>query len=116
LGVILVNFYMLFNTKDMKQYKRRHTIFMPVGMMTVGAVLFTGVVMMAAKHLEFTIENIVMILFVLTLIFLENRRSSRLRFIDFRVENAFKNYKNYSNKILIIEVLLILSISIWMWI
>jgi len=115
LGMILVNFYMLFSTNDVKKYKRRHTLFMPIGMTTIGVILFTGIVMMAAKHLDFTIENIVMIVFVIFLIFLENKRSSTLRYTDFRVNNAYEDYKKFSVKIFMIEVLLVLSISAWMW-
>jgi len=116
LGMILVNLYMLTSTKDIKKYKRKHTLFMPIGMTMVGIILFTGIVMMAAKHLDFTIENIVMILFVTSLIGLENKRSSTLNLLDLRVEDAFENYKKYAIKILLIEVLLVLSISSWMWI
>ncbi|MEA2099184.1 MAG: hypothetical protein U9P72_03545 [Campylobacterota bacterium] len=116
LGVILVNLYMLSSTKDVKKYKRKHTLFMPIGMTMIGVILFTGIVMMAAKHLDFTIENIVMILFVVALIVLENKRSSALNFLDLRVENAFEKYKKYAIKIFLIEVLVVLSISIWMWI
>ena len=116
LGVILVNLYMLLSTKDIKKYRRKHTLFMPIGMTIVGIILFTGVVMMAAKHLDFTIENIVMILFVIVLIVLDNKRSSALTLIDSRVENAFDNYKKFAIKILSIETFVVLSISVWMWI
>jgi len=116
LGVILVNFYMLLSTKNIKKYRRIHTLFMPIGMTMVGILLFTGIVMMAAKHLDFTIENIVMILFVTALIVLENKRSSTLKNSDLRVESSFKNYKKYAMKILALEVIAVLSISVWMWI
>jgi len=116
LGMILVNLYMLLSTKDIKKYKRKHTLFMPIGMTMVGVILFTGIVMMAAKHLDFTIENIVMIFFVTALIGLENKRSSTLNLLDLSVENAFENYKKYAIKIFAIEVLMVLSISAWMWI
>ena len=89
LGMILVNFYMLMSTKNVKKYMRKHTLFMPIGMTMIGVILFTGIVMMAAKHLDFTIENIIMILFVISLIGLENKRSSTLNLLDLRVENAF---------------------------
>ena len=115
LGMILVNFYMLISTKNVKKYMRKHTLFMPIGMTMIGVILFTGIVMMAAKHLDFTIENIIMILFVISLIGLENKRSSTLNLLDLRVENAFENYKKYAIKIFAVEVLVVLSISAWMW-
>jgi len=115
LGVIIVNLYMLLSAKDIKKYKRKHTLFMPIGMMIVGSILFTGIVMMAAKHLDFTIENIVMIVFVISLIVLENKRSSTLRYLNIKEENSFDIYKNYAIKILVIETFIVLSISTWMW-
>ena len=115
LGVILLNLFMLLSTQNLSKYKRKHTLFMPIGITMVGIVLFTGVVMMAAKHLDFTIENIVMIIFVIALIVLENKRSSTLRFVNPKIEDAFNVYKKYAIKIFIIETVIVLSISAWMW-
>lgn len=116
LGVILVNFFMLYSAEDIGNYRRKHTLFMPIGMTMIGTILFTGIVMMAAKHLDFSIENIIMIIFVSLLIFLENKRSSTLRLLNTKVEDSFQNYKKYAIKIFMMEVILVLSISIWMWI
>ena len=115
LGVILVNLFMLLGTKDLNKYRRKHTLFMPIGMLTIGTLLFTGIVMMAAKHLDFSIENIVMILFVTVLIVLENKRSSTLRYTSPKEEGSFAKYKKYAIKIFILEVFTVLSISLWMW-
>ena len=115
LGVILVNLFMLVSTKDLNKYKRKHTLFMPIGMTMIGMILFTGIVMMAAKHLDFSIENIVMILFVIILIILENKRSSTLRYTNPSEENSFEVYKKYAIKIFLLETFTVLSISLWMW-
>ncbi len=116
LSAILANFFFLYRAKDMKKYKRTMRLFNPIAGTVIGFVIFTGVVMMAAKHLDFTIENIVMILFAISLIVLEAKRASKLKWSDPRVENALQNYKIYVKKIFLLETVLILSISTWMWI
>ncbi len=116
LGVILANIIMLVRARDMKKYAKTISIFMPIGMTTIGFVIFSGVVMMAAKHLDFTIENIVMIFFAIALIVLENIRSKKLLYLDKRDEEAIDRYKKESYKIFAMEVFLTISISIWMWI
>ena len=116
LVVIFINFMMLRRATDVTVYQRSVSIFMPIGMTTIGFVIFSGVVMMAAKHLDFTIENIVMIFFAIALIVLENIRSKKLLYLDKRDEEAIDRYKKESYKIFAMEVFLTISISIWMWI
>ncbi len=116
LGVILVNFLFLYSAKDIKKYTRAMRLFNPITGTAIGFVIFTGVIMMAAKHLDFSIENIVMILFAVSIIILEVKRTSTLKWTDPRKENALEGYKKFAKKILMMEVLLTLSISAWMWI
>ena len=116
LGVILINVFMLLRANDINKYMRSMTLFTPIGSTGIGVVLFTGVIMMAAKHLEFTIENIAMIVFAIALIYLEVQRTMKLKYIDKREENALSKYKSLAFKILAIEVLVTISISLWMWI
>jgi len=115
LGMIFINILMLVRAADIYKYTRFVTIFMPIGMTAVGALIFTGVVMMAAKHLDFSVENIVMIVFAIVLIILENKRSKKLQFLDKKQENALSLYKVYAYKMFQIEVVMVLAISIWMW-
>jgi len=115
LGVIFVNFLMLKSATELKKYKRALSLFMPIGMTMFGSIIFTGIVMMAAKHLDFSVENVVMILIAVALIVLENKRSKDLRYLDTKVENYFENYKGYAYRIFSIEILLVLAISVWMW-
>jgi len=115
LGVILINLIFLVTAKDIKRYVRSMRLFNPISGTAIGVILFTGVVMMAAKHLEFSIENIVMIVFATTIIALEAKRASKLKWTNPKLENALKNYKNFAFKIFAIEVMLVLSISTWMW-
>jgi hypothetical protein len=116
LGVILVNVIMLLSAKDVRKYTRAMRIFMPIGSTAIGIVIFTGVVMMASKHLEFSTANIAMIIFAIILIFLEVKRSSKLKYLDRKQHSAFLEYKSLALKILLIEVAVTLSISLWMWI
>lgn len=115
LGVILINIFMLFSIKNLAKYTRVMSLFTPIGSTMIGVVIFTGVVMMASKHLDFTVQNIVMIIFAVSLIFLEVKRSSGLKYLDKKSEESFRNYKFYALKIMFLEILLTLSISFWMW-
>ena len=119
IGILLavfVNFVMLKRANDLNKYKRQMRIFTPISSLGIGTVLFTGVVMMAAKHLNFTVENIVMIIFLLVLIILEVKRAKTLKYLSSKVENGLETFKIFAIKIFIAEILLTLSISAWMWI
>ena len=116
LGVILLNLIMLLRANDVKKYTRFMRIFMPIGSLGIGLIIFTGVIMMAAKHLDFTLANIAMIIFATILIVLEVKRSSKLKYLNKKEEGAFKKYKSFAIKVLALEVFVTLSISAWMWI
>ena len=115
LGVILVNFIFLITAKDIKKYTRAMRLFNPISGTAIGVVFFTGVVMMAAKHLDFSVENIIMIVFIISLMVLESKRASRLKWVNPLTVDALANYKKYVLKIFMIEVVMVFSISIWMW-
>ncbi len=115
LGVILLNIFMLFGIKSLAKYTRAMLLFTPIVATAIGMVIFTGVVMMAAKHLDFTIENIAMIFFAFIFIYLEVKRSKALKSISKREPDAFKNFKAYALKIFLLQIFVTLSISFWMW-
>jgi len=115
LGVIFINIFMLFGIKNIAKYKRAMLLFTPIAATAIGTVIFTGVVMMAAKHLEFTIENIAMILFAVILIYLERKRAKALKNSSQKDSGSFKEFKSYAFKILLLEIFVTLSISTWMW-
>lgn len=115
LGVILINIFMLFGIKSLAKYTRAMLLFTPIVGTTIGMVVFTGVVMMAAKHLNFTVQNIAMIIFAVILIYLEVKRSKGLQNLNKKDDNAFKEYRSYALKIFLIEIFVTLSISFWMW-
>lgn len=115
LGVILINIFMLLGIKNIAKYTRAMSLFTPIVGTTIGMVIFTGVVMMAAKHLDFTVQNIAMITFAVILIYLEVKRSKGLQNLNKKDENAIKEYRTYALKIFLLEIFVTLSISFWMW-
>jgi len=114
LAVIFLNLFMIAKANNIQKYKRFNTIFNPIGSTFIGAVLFTGVIMMAAKHLDFTIENIVMIFIAIYVIVLEVKRSKKLKYIKNDDLDGFKSYKSEIFKLLFIEIVLVVVISVWM--
>ncbi len=119
IGILLAvfsNLFMLYSAKEIRKYKRQMRIFTPISSLGISVIIFTGVVMMAAKHLEFTIANIVMIIFAVTFILLEVKRAKTLKYLDPRVESSLESFKPFAIKILVFEIVLTLSISSWMWI
>jgi len=106
---------MLFGIRNMAKYKRVMLLFTPIAATAVGTVIFTGVVMMASKHLDFTIENVIMILFAIVLIYLERKRANALKNSPQKESGSFEEFKKYALKILLLEILVTLSISAWMW-
>jgi len=110
LVVIFLNMFMLVNAKDIKKYRKFMSVFTPIGSVLIGSVIFTGIVMMAAKHLDFTLANIVMIVFAIVFIVMEVKRAKELKFADVKLDM----YKSYALKILMGEIAVIVSIAIWM--
>ena len=115
LVVILINIWMLNSATDIKKYKRQMRIFTPIGSTMIGGIIFTGVIMMAAKHLDFTIENILMIVFAVAIIVLEVKRATGLKYLNPKIEGALEGFKTQAVKILFVEAVFTMSISAWMW-
>ena len=115
LAVILINFLMLVGAQDIRRYAKRMRIFMPIGAGLIATILFTGAVMMAAKHLHFTFENSVMTVFGVLLIILEAKRYKKLKYINMNEVNPLERYKVIAYKILSIEFFGSLLITVWMF-
>lgn len=115
LAVILINFLMLFGARDIRKYAKRMRIFMPIGAGLIATILFTGAVMMAAKHLHFSVENTIMTIFGIALIILEAKRYKKLKYINLTDENPLQRYKAVGYKILSIEFFGSLLITLWMY-
>ena len=116
LTVIFLNLFVLISSKDLVKYKRAMSVILnPLSATMLGYAIFTGVIMMAAKQLDFTLENIVMILISIVFIVLEVKRLKSLKYLSVTKERAFEAYKPIARTILQIEFLMVLVISIWMW-
>jgi len=116
LVVIFLNLFILISSNDLSKYKRVNALYlMPLEITVLGTLIFTGIVMMAAKHLSFTVENIVMIVIAIILIVLEAKRAKGLKYLSTTKEHAFNVYKPFARTILQIEFILVVLISLWMW-
>jgi hypothetical protein len=116
LGVILLNVAMLKMAGSLQKYKRLNSIvLLPLTATIIGLAVFTGVVMMAAKHLDFTIPNLAMIAISIVLVVLEVKRAKSLRYMNPQKARALDAYKLFASKILYVEFALALVISAWMW-
>ncbi|QOP44405.1 hypothetical protein FJR45_10780 [Sulfurimonas sediminis] len=116
LVMIFINLFFLISFQELSKYKRVNTLYLtPLTMTILGSLLFTGIVMMAAKHLHFSIENIAMILLGVVLIVLETKRLKALKYLSTKKEHAFNAYKPFARTILQAEFVLVLLMSLWMW-
>ncbi|QSZ42766.1 hypothetical protein GJV85_11790 [Sulfurimonas aquatica] len=116
LAVIFLNLFLLISTNELKKYKRLMSIFLiPLTLTLFGILVFTGIIMMAAKHLDFTLENIVMIIISLIYMVLEFKRIKSLQHMNETKERAFDAYRPFARRILQVEFILTLLISLWMW-
>ncbi len=116
LVMIFINLYILMSAKELAKYKRVNSLYLlPLEITVLGTLLFTGIVMMAAKHLHFSVENIVMIILGVVLIVLEAKRLKALKYLSTKKEHALEVYKPFSRTILQVEFGLVLLMSLWMW-
>ena len=115
LAIFAASLWQLERANDVMVYLKKMRIQSPLIMMAMFAPIFTGMVMMAAKHLAFTIPNIVMILLSIILIYFEIKRSKPLKFATIIEEGVFEKYKKDAKMILVGEIALIVLISIWMY-
>lgn len=114
IGVIGLNIVQLLMADNIYQYANKTRVWMPVGATLIAAVLFTGTIMMAAKHLDFTVENIVMIVFGIAMIVLEVKRYKILKRTDPRKEDAMQSYKTVGLRLLGAEMVWMIGITAWM--
>ncbi|MBD3801011.1 MAG: hypothetical protein IE886_06125 [Campylobacterales bacterium] len=114
LGIIVFNGAMLQFAVQASDYVRRARVAIPFSVMAIAAMAFTGTVMMAAKHLEFTLENIAMILLTVVLIVLESRRYKTVRRLRTKLPEALGLYRPYALKLLGAELVLTMLMTVWM--
>jgi len=114
IGVVGFNLAQLLAADNIYRYAKKMRIMMPVSSSLIAAVIFTGAVMMAAKHLSFTAQNIAMIVFSVVLIVLEAKRYKLLKATDAREEDAMAAYRRTGLRILGAELVWSLAITAWM--
>lgn len=117
MGVVVFNIVMLSLSHHIIRYSKRMRIVMPISGSLIALILFTGAVMMAAKHLQFTFSNTAMLVIAVVMIILEAKRYKTLkRRTDISREGAFGEYKKKAFLFLGIEMGLLIMMNIWMMI
>ena len=114
MGIIAFNAAMLQFAVRAPEYVRRARIAMPFSVMAIAAIAFTGTVMMAAKHLAFTLENVAMILITVAVIVMEARRYKTVRRLRTKMAEALPLYRPFGLKLLAGEFALTLLLTVWM--
>jgi len=111
---ILLNLVMLVKANDIEKHKRFVSLYNPIGGTFMGGIIFTGIVMIAAKHLDFTVENILMILIAMYMIWLDIKRNKALKIIRTDFHSSFQFYRLFAMRMLVMQMLVLLAMSIWM--
>ena len=115
MGVVVFNIMMLLLSKNIIRYAKRMRIVMPISASFIALILLTGTIMMAAKHLHFTIANDLMIMAGIVFIILEAKRYATLkRRTDITQEGAFEGYKRKALTYLGIEMGLLVGLTLLM--
>ena len=115
MGVVMFNIVMLALSHHLIRYAKRMRIIMPISASLIALILLTGSIMMAAKHLDFTLANDAMIIIGIVMIVLEAKRYKTLkRRTDITQEGAFALYKQKAFRLLGIEAVLLVVMSVWM--
>lgn len=115
LAVVIFNIIMLALSYQIIRYAKRLRVVMPISSALIIIIIFTGIVMMAAKHLNFSLANIAMIVLSILFIVLELKRYKILKHeTDIKQENAFAQYKKKAFRFLGIEMALLVVMSAWM--
>ena len=113
MGVVMFNIMMLALSNQVIRYAKRMRIVMPISASLIALILLTGMIMMAAKHLHFTLANDAMIIVGIVMIVLEAKRYKTLkRRTDITQEGAFALYKRKAFRYLGIEMVLLLGITL----
>ncbi|MFA6189387.1 MAG: hypothetical protein WC680_08940 [Sulfuricurvum sp.] len=115
LSVVMFNIIMLALSHQIIRYVKRFRIVMPISLSLITITIFTGIVMMAAKHLNFSSANLAMIVVSIIFIVLETKRYKTLKHeTNIKQEGAFWEYKRKAFRLLGVEILLLIAISAWM--
>lgn len=108
--VLMLNMIILKISSDIVAYSKKMRRFMPISSSILALIIFTGVVMMAAKHLDFTLQNIVMILFALFAIIVDIYRYKSLKA---STQDRFRSYQKRVFALFISELVLLIAVIVW---
>ncbi len=114
LTIIVGNLVHLNLATDMHRFAKKMRMVMPIMASMLFLMLFTGAVMMAAKHLDFSLANIIMIVFNIVMIVLESKRYARLKHANITLPDVFERYKALANRLLGAELAGVGVIGMWM--
>ena len=109
-AVILLNVLATYQAQEITKFRKMMLIFTPMGSVMLASAIFTGIVLMAAKHLDFDVANVVMIIFSVVMIILEAKRAKLLRF---STAKTFLEYKKKAYKLLAFELAGVVIVSIF---
>ena len=105
----LYNAFVLYKANDIKKYSLNMRMFVPISLMLLISMFFTGIVMMAAKRLDFDWFNIAMILANMYLISLEFIRYQRLKRVNPTQDKSIETYKLMVYKLIGSEFFIVMS-------
>ena len=96
---------------EQEVFVKRNAITMVFHASFIGSTALTGIIMMAAKHLDFSFANIIMIIGLVAIIVLEAKRSKILKqVVKFR-QGDFFEYKRVGFNFELIELVLLLIVG-----
>lgn len=114
MGVVGMNAAMLLFAVSPTAYARRARSAMPVPVLLIAALLFTGIVMMAVRQMPITLPNVIMILATIGLIVLESKRYKAIRRTRFSQEGALQTYRGFAMKLFGGELAVLMAITLGM--
>lgn len=108
LVITITAFYILTQFHvDFNMYKKKIQSLMPIYFFALTATIFTGIIMMAGKHLEFSLTNNAMIFVSLLLIYLEIIRYKKMKISP--ISDA-RYYVAFAKRIYAIELLTLFAV------
>lgn len=113
--MILVNLVLLMRANDLFVFRKQMAYTTPLTAVFLASVIFTGTVLMLSKHLPFNFSNILMIVASIVVIVLEVKRIKPLKYLK-DMPQAVPLYRNFAQRFLLAELIVMLAVSLWMWI
>ncbi len=115
LVMICVNLLLLMRANDLFTFRKQMAYTTPLSAVFLASAIFTGIVLILSKHLSFDLSNIFMIIIAIIITILEVKRIKPLKYLK-NVPQAVPLYRNYAQRLLLIELFMMLAMSLWMWI